>query len=107
MEIDWDHVKANSLWHYEALIEKMLSVLAYGFVQEYYNHTMKEAASFSLRIRQGYLQTGKESAFIGEITDHFSNLGNLGVRDYLDLVRQVETRAKCELFVHSRDKLQF
>lgn len=99
MEIDWDHVKAKTLWHYEALIEKMLSVLDYGFVQEHYNHTMEEAASFSLRIRQGYLQNGKEAVFIGEITDHFNTLGNLGVRNYLDLVRQVETRAKCELFV--------
>ena len=99
MEIDWDYVKAKTLWYYEDLVEKMLSVLAYDFVQEHYNHTMEEAASFSLQIRQGYLQNGKEATFIGEIADHFSTLGNLGVRNYLDLVRQVETREKCDLFV--------
>jgi hypothetical protein len=97
--IDWDQVKSKTLWHYEDLIKKMLEVLEYGFVQEHYNHSMEEAASYSLRIRQGYLQHGKEAVFIGEITDHFSTLGDLGVSSYLDLVRQVETREKCETFL--------
>jgi len=97
--IDWDQVKAKTLWHYEALIEKMIEVLAYDFVREHYNHTMEEAASFSQRIRQGYLQNRKEAAFIGEITDHFRTLNGLGVRNYLDLVQRVETRAKCESFI--------
>ncbi len=103
MEIDWAYVKTKTLWHYEALIEKIFSVLAYSFVQEHYNHTMEEAVSYSQRIRQGYLQNRKEAVFIDEITDHFNTLGNLGIRNYLDLVRQVETRAKCELFVKEKD----
>lgn len=99
MAIDWDHVKAKTLWDYETLIEKVLDVLAYGFIQEHYNQTMEEAARFSLRIRKGYVQNGKEVAFIGEITEHFNILGNLGIKNYLDLVRQVESRAKCEAFI--------
>jgi hypothetical protein len=97
--IDWDQVKSKTLWHYEDLIAKMLEVLEYGFVQEHYNHSMEEAASYSLRIRQGYRQHGREATFISELTDHFITLGDLGVRDYQDLVRQVETREKCETFL--------
>jgi hypothetical protein len=97
--IDWDQVKSKTLWHYEDLTAKMLEVLDYGFVQEHYNHSMEEAASYSLRIRQGYRQHGREATFIGEITDHFSALDDFGVRDYLDLVRQVEKREKCETFL--------
>lgn len=99
MEIDWTQVKRKTLWHYEDLIKKMLNVLNYGFVQEYYNHTMTEAVTHSERIRQGYLQNGREAAFIGEITEHFRKLDVLGIRNYLDLVRQVNTKAKCEAFL--------
>lgn len=99
MEIDWAYVKAKTLWHYEALIEKIFGVLAYGFVQEHYNHTMEAAIRFAQQIKLGYLQNGKQTTFISEMTDHFNTLGNLGVKNYLDLVRKIETRAKCELFM--------
>lgn len=99
MEIDWAYVKTKTLWHYEALIEKIFSVLAYSFVQEHYNHTMEEAVNFAQRIKLGYLQNGKQTSFISEITDHFNTLGNLDVKNYLDLVRKIETRVKCKLFV--------
>jgi hypothetical protein len=32
-----------TLWSYENLITKLQSVLAYDFVQEHYDHTMKQA----------------------------------------------------------------
>jgi len=41
--IDWNSVKKQTLWSYEDLIGKLLSVLAYDFVQEHYNHTMEQA----------------------------------------------------------------
>ena len=100
MRIDWDHVKKITLWQYEQLIEKMLNVLDYGFVQELYNHTMDEAAAYSERIRHGYQQNGRESALISEITEHFKILGSMDILSYRDLVLQIDTRAKCETFLH-------
>ena len=67
MEIDWDLVKKNTLWNYENLIAKILVVLDYGFVQEYYDHNMIEAGIYSENIRQCYLQNTKETEFIDEI----------------------------------------
>jgi hypothetical protein len=99
VKIDWDQVKKKTLWDYEDLIEKMLNVLDYGFVQEHYNHTMDEAAAFSERIRHGYQQNGREAAFISEITEHFRTLSGLDTRNYQDLVRQIDTRVKCEVFL--------
>jgi hypothetical protein len=99
MKIDWAQVKKKTLWHYEDLIEKILNVLDYGFVQEHYNHTMDEAAAFSERIRHGYQQNGREATFISEITEHFRTLSGLDIRNYQDLVRQIDTRAKCEVFL--------
>ena len=43
MDIHWDMVKKKTLWQYEELIEKLLEVLEYNFVQEYYNHDMQAA----------------------------------------------------------------
>jgi len=99
MTIDWTQVKKRTLWHYEDLIKKILTVLNYGFVQEYYNHSMEEAITYSERIRQGYLQNGREPTFIGEIAGHFRKLDGLGIKNYLDLVQQVDTKSKCEAFL--------
>ena len=99
MKIDWDQVKKKTLWHYEDLIEKMLNVLDYSFVQKHYNHTIDEAVAFSERIRHGYRQNGQEAAFIGEITEQFRTLSGLDIRNYQDLVRQIDTRVKCEAFL--------
>jgi len=103
MTIDWAHVKKTTLWHYEELIKKMLNTLEYSFVLEHYNHSMEEAESFSEKVRNGYLQNGKEATFIDEITGTFKVLRNLRIKNYLDLVHQVETREKCELFVNNTD----
>jgi hypothetical protein len=99
MEIDWSLVKKRTLWHYEDLIKKMLNVLNYDFVQEHYNHKMKEAVLHSEKIRQGYLQNGKEAFFIAKITEHFRKLDFLRISDYQDLVQRVNTRDKCEAFL--------
>jgi hypothetical protein len=99
MKIDWAQVKKKTLWQYEDLIKKMLIVLNYGFVQENYSHTMPEATAYSERIRRNYLQNGKEPTFISEITEHFKRLDNLGIKNYLDLVQQVDTKGKCQKFL--------
>jgi len=103
MEIDWAHVKKKTLWHYEGLIEKILNTLEYDFVQECYNHSMEEAESFAEGIRSGYLQNDKEATFISEITATFKVLRNMRIENYLDLVQQVGTREKCELFLNNTD----
>ena len=100
MEIDWDYVKKRTLWSYENLIKKTLDVFTYGFVQEHYNHTMEEAESYSKKIRQGYLQNQNDATFVDNIATNFRTLANLQIETYLDLVRQVETREKCETFLH-------
>jgi len=100
MEIDWDYVKKRTLWNYENLIKKTLDVFTYGFVQEHYNHTMEEAESYSKKIQQGYLQNQNDATFIDNIAPNLRTLANLQIETYLDLVRQVETREKCENFLH-------
>ena len=99
MEIDWDQVKKKTLWHYEKLIAKILDVLEFNFVQEYYAHDMTEAGIYSEKIRQGYLQNDREADFVGEITEHFKNLSLLGIRNYQDLVGRVNTKSTCEKFL--------
>lgn len=99
MEIDWSKVKKETLWHYEDLIKKLLEVLSYGFVQEFYNHTMAEAVAYSENVRQGYLQGGKEAGFVREVTSHFQRLGKKGIKDYLDLLQQVDTKTRVEKFL--------
>ena len=99
MEIDWTIIKKKTLWQYEQLTAKLLAVLEYGFVRAHYGHTMAEARVYAGRLRQGYLQHGREVDFIDAIGAQFGALGALGVRDYAGLVRRVGTKADCERFV--------
>ena len=99
MEIDWTYVKKKTLWQYEDLIGKLLDVLGYPFVQAFYNHGMPEAAAYARRMQQSYLQDGKEMAFLSDVSEQFTALNGLGVRDIHDLVQRVDSEAKCERFL--------
>ena len=99
MEIDWTYVKKKTLWQYEDLIGKLLDVLGYPFVQAFYNHGMPEAAAYARRMQQSYLQDGKEMAFLSDVSEQFTTLDGLGVRDIHDLVQRVDSEAKCERFL--------
>ena len=102
MKIDWDHVKKTTLWPYEELIEKIIQVLEYGFVQEHYNHTMKEAIVYSERLQSGYLLNGREAAHISKITENLKTLYKLNIGRYQDLVQQVDTKQKCVTFLKKK-----
>jgi len=99
LEIDWALAKKKTLWHYEELIEKILEVLDYNFVQEYYNHTMDDAAGYSTKLQQGYLLNGKEATYISQITKDFELLNTFGVKNYFELLQRVGTKANCEKFL--------
>ena len=99
MEIDWAIVKKKTLWQYEQLTAKLLAVLEYDFVREHYGHSMAEARVYAGRLRQDYLQHGREADFIDAIGAQFGALGVLGIGSYADLVRRVGTKADCERFV--------
>ena len=79
MEIDWTIVKKKTLWQYEQLTAKLLAVLGYDFIQEHYGHTMAEAQAYAGRLREGYLQHGREADFIDAIGAQFGALGALGI----------------------------
>lgn len=100
MEIDWAEVKKLTLWSYAELIKKLLNVLDYEFVQIYYNYNMREAVGYAEKVQQGYLQNGKEAAFIGDIISSFQQLETLGVIDYTDLIQRVGSKEKCEAFIN-------
>lgn len=100
MTIHWDQVKKQTLWNYEDLIRKLASVLAYDFVQEHYNHTMKQAQGYAKKIRRGYLQDkGNMAIYIDHIGVCLEELQALRIRIVSDLVRQVATRELCLAFL--------
>jgi hypothetical protein len=99
MEIDWNQVKKQTLWSYDDLVKKLKTTLAYEFVQEHYNHTMKEAREYALKVQAGYLQDRGDTIFIEKIGANFDRLEDLQVKTYLDLIEQVDSREKCEIFI--------
>ena len=104
MNIDWNSVKKQTLWSYEDLIEKLQSVLAYNFVQEHYNHTMKQAQDYAESIRRGYLQDrGDMTVYIDSIAAHFGDLETRWIGTYSDLVHSVATRPDCVAFLQKTD----
>jgi hypothetical protein len=104
MKIDWDSVKKQTLWSYDDLIKKLLSVLAYNFVQEHYDHTMRQAQGYAKKIRRGYLQNrGDMTAYIDGIVTHLENLEAQRIGTYSKLVHQVATREHCVAFLQRTD----
>lgn len=104
MNIDWSLVKKQTLWSYEDLIEKLQAVLAYDFVQEHYNHTMKQARGYARKIRRGYLQNrGDKTAYVDGIAAHLDRLHRLRIGTYSALVGQVSSRERCTAFLERAD----
>src|SRR5512137_2995982 len=104
MKIDWNRVKQQTLWSYEDLIKKLLSVLAYDFVQEHYDHTMKQAQAYAKKIRRGYLQNqGDMTVYIDNIVTNLETLETLRIGTYSKLVHQIATREQCVAFLQRTD----
>lgn len=104
MKIDWNSVKKQTLWSYEDLIGKLLSVLAYDFVQEHYNHTMQQAQGYAASIRRGYLQDrGDTTAYVDSIAAHLRDLETRQIGTYSELVHSVATRPGCVAFLQKTD----
>lgn len=96
MDIDWNLVKKMTLWNYEELMSRILKVLSYDFIQQHYNHNMKEAENYAIKLL-GYDPRYAKS--LSRFVDIFRRLESLNVADYTDLVRQFENREKCEEFL--------
>ena len=104
VKIDWNSVKQQTLWSYEDLMKKLLSVLAYDFVQEHYDHTMKQAQAYAKKIRRGYLQNqGDMTVYIDSIVTHLETLETRRIGTYSKLVHQVATREQCVAFLQRTD----
>jgi hypothetical protein len=100
MNIDWKEVKKQTLWSYEDLIKKLQEVLAYHFVQEHYNHTMRQAQAYAKKIRRGYLQDQDDkTAYVDNMAANLERLETLQVGTYSGLVDQVASREQCTMFL--------
>ena len=100
VKINWNDVKKQTLWSYEDLIGKLQDVLAYGFVQQHYNHTMGQARDYAASVRRGYLQDrGEMTAHVDSVASHLRELEARRIGTYTDLVRSVATRAECVAFL--------
>ena len=99
-EPDWDLVKKITLWSYENLVDKLLDVLAYRFVQEHYDFTMPDAREYNKRIRHGYLQDrGDMLPYIDRISGYLAELEARQIATTADLVNRVATRQQCIAFL--------
>ncbi|MCX6653979.1 MAG: DUF4332 domain-containing protein [Candidatus Bathyarchaeota archaeon] len=101
--INWNLVKKMTLWDYEELINEIGEVFSYSFIQENYNHNMKEATSY-LEELLGY--DPKHEKYINRIANVFTILDGLNVDTYADLINRIETKEKCENFLR-KTKLPF
>lgn len=103
MELDWNIVKKITLWDYENLIKKILKVLSYNFIQEYYNHNMIKAGTYAKKLLD---YNPKYEEYTNYMTDVFKKIESLKVENYIGLIHRVETKLKCEEFLR-KAKLPF
>jgi hypothetical protein len=62
---------------------------------------MLNAAIYSNRLQKGYLLNGKEATYISQITRNFELLNSFEVKNYSDLIQQVNTKDNCESFLEN------
>jgi len=101
--IDWNLVKKMTLWDYEELIKKITIVSSYNFIQEHYNHNMKEASCY-LEELLGY--DLKHEKYVIRMANILTILEGLKVDNYSDLIHRIENKEKCEDFLRET-KLPF
>jgi len=92
MQIDWAIVKKETLWTYEELIQRILDAMSYEIVSKHYNHSMKEAANYAVRL---FMNRPKYTDNTKKLTEVFSNIENSGIHSYSDLMHQAESKERC------------
>lgn len=99
MPIDWTEVErlVKPSPNYETLIQRLLEVFEYGFVKDHYNHSMEEAQGYAGRLL-GNDPKGRYGKWLEALKAGFQSLAAIGVKDYLDFIRRVETKEKLAAF---------
>lgn len=101
MEANWEYVKKTTLWQYEELLAKLADVLAYPFVQEYYNHSMPQAVEFARRLFP--TSNWEAGDYPAELVQTFQRLEAAGIDNWSALLFQVTSREQCSAFVRQHD----
>jgi hypothetical protein len=101
--INWDLAKKSTLWDYEEFIKKICETFSYTFIQEHYNHRISEAACYFVEILG---HDSKREKTASKIANVFIVLESYEVKDYLDLINQVNNKKKCKEYL-KKTKLNF
>ncbi|MFW9907008.1 MAG: DUF4332 domain-containing protein [Candidatus Thorarchaeota archaeon] len=96
MGVEWNRVKEITLWQYDELIDKMLEVLSYGFVQKEYDiklsKTRKLAGALLTRDDEKY---GK---YCERILGIIRQVEVFGIRNISELVETIRDQTECVNF---------
>ena len=104
MTVDWDYVKKTTLWPYEDLIEKLQDVLAYPFVQQYYDCSMPQAEEYARRLfADRDLDHGEYPRALLSV---FRQLEAAGISNWSSLLAQINSRDSLLVFLE-KNKLRF
>jgi len=78
-ELDWASVEKK-------IVKNIAKSLSYGFVQENYNHSMREAEEYPTKILGP-----KREEWAQSLAEFFRKLGSAGVTDYVDLLNKIRS----------------
>ena len=98
MGLDWGRVKELTLWHYEELIEKLLRVLSYSFVQKKYDRKL----SVTKKMFSGFFKNrddDKYTAYSTSVSDTLRQVEIFGIRNIAELVETNQEQNDCINFV--------
>jgi len=98
MGLDWGRVKELTLWQYEEIIEKLLHVLSYNFVQKKYNRKLNETRKMFLEFFKNR-DDDKYSAYSASVSDTLRQVEIFGIRNIAELVETIQEQNDCTNFV--------
>ncbi len=97
MEINWKEIEklVKPSPNYEKLVSNILVLFPYGFVRKYYSLNMNKLTTYTTKLlgqdsRQRYME------YMENLNSTFKKMENINVENTLDLVYQLESKAKFE-----------
>ena len=98
MGFDWSRVKELTLWQYEELIEKLLHVLSYSFVQKKYDRKLSATRKMVLDLFKNR-NDDKYTEYSNRVSDTLRQIEIFGIQNIAELVETIHERDDCIKFI--------
>ncbi|MHA1883036.1 MAG: DUF4332 domain-containing protein [Candidatus Thorarchaeota archaeon] len=98
MGLDWSRVKELTLWQYEELVEKLLHVLSYSFIQTKYDRKLSVTRKM-VRDLFKKRNDNRYTEYSTSVSDTLRQVEIFGMQNIAELIDTIKVREDCVKFI--------